>query len=687
MRLSRFSVAVLMLTASVSAFSLDPGLLTLKVVPSVGFPLFGSGDLYTIGGGVALQGDYIFPSFPLLFAGGSLEYDLSPTKAKTNLSLLAPGCIVGLHIPIIPQLFARLSAGGGYYLGMYEGLTASGPFFNGGVEIGFHLTPSLVVSAGGAYKYYLSLGASEPLYQGVSAFLGGSYTIGAEKQSSNLRLPEKRIDPIFPILRKYYESSSIGSVTLENGENGSIEDVKVSFFVNQYMEQPKVCGTVRELKHLQKVTVPLYALFNDKVLAVTEADKITGEITIAYTYQGREHKTTSTESLRLYDRNALTWDDSRKAAAFVTPKDPAVLLYSKNIASVTRERVASKALNENFRTAMGLFESLGVYGMTYASDSSTPYADFASNKIAVDYLQFPSQTLYYKGGDCDDLSILMSALLESLDIETAFITVPGHIYMAFNLGMKPAEAQATFQSTDDLIVRGATTWIPVEITEIRGGFVKAWQAGAREWRDGMSKNSAEFIPIRDAWKTYEPVGFAAEGHALDVPAVEDVARRYRTALDGFVTTEIGSRVKQLREQINNNPDDPRPVNRLGLLYARYGLYPEAETEFKRATAKSDYVPALLNLGNIAFMKEDFARASELCSRAERQDPKNTNVNLALARIAYQKGDFKSAQERFAILERESPELATRFSYLGAGTGGSERAASAEDRAAAVWEEE
>jgi hypothetical protein len=84
-----------MLTLSVSAIPLDPGLLTLKVVPSVGFPLSGSGDLYTMGGGVTLQGDYIFPSVPFLFAGGTLEYNLSPTKARTNLSLLAPGGTFG----------------------------------------------------------------------------------------------------------------------------------------------------------------------------------------------------------------------------------------------------------------------------------------------------------------------------------------------------------------------------------------------------------------------------------------------------------------------------------------------------------------------------------------------------------------------------------------------------------------
>ena len=32
------------------------------------------------------------------------------------------------------------------------------------------------------------------------------------------------------------------------------------------------------------------------------------------------------------------------------------------------------------------------------------------------------QTLEYRAGDCDDLSILYSALLESVGVETAFIT-------------------------------------------------------------------------------------------------------------------------------------------------------------------------------------------------------------------------------------------------------------------------
>jgi transglutaminase-like putative cysteine protease len=44
-----------------------------------------------------------------------------------------------------------------------------------------------------------------------------------------------------------------------------------------------------------------------------------------------------------------------------------------------------------------------------------------------DSLNYPYQTLFYRGGDCDDLSILFCSLMESLGVASAFITVPGHI--------------------------------------------------------------------------------------------------------------------------------------------------------------------------------------------------------------------------------------------------------------------
>lgn len=130
---------------------------------------------------------------------------------------------------------------------------------------------------------------------------------------------------------------------------------------------------------------------------------------------------------------------------------------------------------------MALHETLTLYGLNYVIDPTTPYKEFSKKRQEIDFLQFPKQSLDYRAGDCDDLSILNCALLGSVGIETAFITIPGHIFMAFSIDMTPDEARKRFLRADELIFREDKTWIPVEITEIGGGFLKAWQRGAKQW--------------------------------------------------------------------------------------------------------------------------------------------------------------------------------------------------------------
>ena len=143
--------------------------------------------------------------------------------------------------------------------------------------------------------------------------------------------------------------------------------------------------------------------------------------------------------------------------------------------------------------AIAFYQAMSLYGLSYIIDPTTPYKEFSKNETAVDFLQFPRQTFQYKAGDCDDLTILYSALLESIGIETAFITIPGHIFMAFSLNMVPEEARKAFYRDDDLIYLEESSWVPVEVTELSGGFLNAWKTGAREWREGVSKNQQGFF--------------------------------------------------------------------------------------------------------------------------------------------------------------------------------------------------
>ena len=119
---------------------------------------------------------------------------------------------------------------------------------------------------------------------------------------------------------------------------------------------------------------------------------MSANVIVRYTEKGKQYARKYAVSMDLYGRNAITWDDNRKAAAFVTAKDPAVLEFAKNISGWVKQ-ASSTAVDKNFRIAMGLHTGLKQYGLTYQIDPKTPFTEFSKDKLSVDFLQFPRQTL------------------------------------------------------------------------------------------------------------------------------------------------------------------------------------------------------------------------------------------------------------------------------------------------------
>ncbi|UCB47293.1 MAG: hypothetical protein JSV25_07755 [Spirochaetota bacterium] len=487
--------------------------------------------------------------------------------------------------------------------------------------------------------------------------------VAMELMGEGLELSNVEFENIFPVFFKYYDEYPIGKGVLRNYETRPITDIEVKLFIKQYMDNPKICRTPTELKAGEEKEVELNALFTNKVLEITEGTKVSANITIEYKLNGKKKEIDKLETIRIQNRNAITWEDDRRAAAFVTAKDPVILKFSKNIAGMIKTK-GSKAINANLRMAMAIHEALTLFGMNYVIDPTTPYKEFSKKRQEIDFLQFPKQSLDYKAGDCDDLSILYSALLESVGIETAFITIPGHIFMAFSVDMEPDEARKRFLRADELIFREDKTWIPVEITEIGGGFLKAWQKGAKEWRENVARGQAGFYPIHEAWSTYEPVGLPGEVIQLTLPDRDSIVSAYLQELIQFIDREIYPQVAKLQAEIKKSKGDPKEVNKLGILYARYGLVDRAEREFKKILEKNkDFVPALVNLGNICYLDNDMKSALTYYEKASKLDPKNPRVLLCVARTNHELENYGLVKEAYSSLKRLNPDLAYQFSYL------------------------
>src|SRR6185295_8017072 len=99
-----------------------------------------------------------------------------------------------------------------------------------------------------------------------------------------------------------------------------------------------------------------------------------------------------TVPLRVYSRNAITWDDPERIANFVTPKDPPVLDFAREILRQAPKEPLAQALGANLVAAAHLWDALGESGVQFFTNPGNPYEKVSEDpNFPVDYTQFPRE--------------------------------------------------------------------------------------------------------------------------------------------------------------------------------------------------------------------------------------------------------------------------------------------------------
>jgi hypothetical protein len=692
------------------AFGESPVTLGLQATPELSLPMGESATYFALGGGARLAGAVGLPGIRLVTPLVDIGYLFLPVQsAGANLSVLQFGAGALFSVPLGNRFTADLKVAAGYYAGVLQGPVSStgGSFYGvGNAGVSMFLSPRLSLTAAAGYGYY------HQVYQGLQFTLGttvrlagaGSGPIphegvlplfpGKLPARGLVKISDVKLERVFPVLWKYYDTHPLGSITLTNVGDRELESLEVRLEMptadptKSYIDKPKLSARIERLKKGESRTVDLFALFNENVLKVTEGTKAIAEVAVNYKVAGRDARDAETLTIEMYDRNALRWDDDRKIASFVTAKDEEVRGFSTAAAAVLGS-AQGRAVSANLQMGMVMLTSLKELGVSYRVDPSSSYKDLSAKKGgAVDYIQFPRQTLGRKAGDCDDLSVAYSALLESVGVPTAFITVPGHIFAAFRLEMPASDARSTFRDTSDLVLKpDGSVWLPVETTALTEGFLQAWTLGARQWREHSAAGRAGFFETGEAWKEYEPVALPVEiaGQKVYVPAKEAVAASFEKQTELFVKREIEERELRLIREATRTQGDPRILNALGVLYARYGIFDKAATQFNAALKRGEYPPALLNLGNLLYLQGSLEEALRSYQRALAVQPNNANAVLAVARTSHQLGNFGDAKKQYDRLATLDPTLAGQYGYLAQRDQEAGRAAEAA-RGGVRWEE-
>ncbi|MCH7827812.1 MAG: transglutaminase domain-containing protein, partial [Bacteroidetes bacterium] len=128
-----------------------------------------------------------------------------------------------------------------------------------------------------------------------------------------------------------------------------------------------------------------------------------------------------------------------------------------------------------------------------------------------DFVQYPKETINLKGGDCDDLSVCYSAVLESVGIQTALIDYKpekglGHVNILFNTELSPRKARWITDNDSKYFIRKNKkgkdqVWIAIETTSLTN-FMKAWELGTEKFNNeainnlGLAKSKVEIVDVQ-----------------------------------------------------------------------------------------------------------------------------------------------------------------------------------------------
>ncbi|MBI5875679.1 MAG: 6-bladed beta-propeller [Deltaproteobacteria bacterium] len=452
------------------------------------------------------------------------------------------------------------------------------------------------------------------------------------------------INKVFSSLYKFYNTTPIGEIKITNNSQETFPKIKVSLKVLNYMDFP-TDKEVKDVKPGATVTVPLYASFNNKILEIVEDTPAQAAIEVSYYIEQKEEKTTLSIPFTLYNRNAITWIAPGMTAAFVTPKDEPVKDFARGLVQMYPEN--GVLINKQMSLAMLIFDSLGAYGIVYAPDPNNPYEKVSKDAGAIDSIQYPRETLKIKTGDCDDLSILISSLLENLGIETALIGTPGHLHLMFRLDIDPKKADEISLNPEQYINLDKQIWIPLEATAIGSSFTEAWYKGSEIYYRWEKEKKVEITKMHDAWGVYQPATLPPAAWSPALPTKDKINAIMARELTMQKAKKAQGLIKPYQDALVKDPNDLNARMQLGLVYAENELYEEAVKEFNNLIAAAPQDSgAYTNLGNIYLLTGKIDDALASYKKAEAIAPDDAEIKVNLAITYYKKGLLKEAQTKF-----------------------------------------
>ncbi|MCC7383116.1 MAG: hypothetical protein IT384_14860 [Deltaproteobacteria bacterium] len=338
-----------------------------------------------------------------------------------------------------------------------------------------------------------------------------------------LRVASLEVRELFPAQIAGSAETSIGRAVLENRGRSALHDVAVTVDLSSLGAPPSTVP-VGSIAPRKTRDVPLTILLDPRTLLAREENTpIVVGVEVSYREGERRWSEQRRVPVVVYDKNGMSWSDPQAISSFIGVRDERILRVGREIQGLLSEDQRDHPL----ALPAAILLALDRRGLRYVEDPRSPF-----RAAAIDYVQYPVETLVAGAGDCDDLAVLYAAIAESIGLPMLLLATPQHVLVAVATGLPAQSAHLVSARAERLFVHQGQLWIPVETTAIQKSFEEAWVAGAAEvarWRDTPSR--LQVVDLRAAWKKYPPVEPPLEGAVAAQPEVAEVERRLAAELE------------------------------------------------------------------------------------------------------------------------------------------------------------
>ncbi|MBL1213170.1 MAG: hypothetical protein D8M61_07480 [Ignavibacteriae bacterium] len=422
-------------------------------------------------------------------------------------------------------LTARIETDASFILGINSLLDLGGGNFSFGIAA-FHdkyqtpfiagILPSLNYSTDflsftiSGIQYFTDRTSAKPLNDfletGVNNLFNNQYSGSKYFASVNFALsfnPEKLVrftdiqinGEIFPTLADEYINKPFAIAKVINLSDKKIA-VKPSSYVPLINDDIIYSPTIH-IAGKDSAVIPFFTIIHSKSEKIGKRE--IGEANFYLTTESSNPDDEIQKPVLINDHNA--WDGKVINLRYFVQNDIEFSHYlAKDILSEKKDSLIKvPSLLSNFEKIKILFNEFSK-NMIYVSDP----------RASVERVQFPSETMKIKGGDCDDLSVSLSSLLESVGIQTAFVDFKepdgvSHVNLLVNTGLPPQHSSLITNNDKKYFIRKNVTgkeevWIPIETTSQRD-FYESWEIASEKFHDqavnklGLVKGSVEIIDV------------------------------------------------------------------------------------------------------------------------------------------------------------------------------------------------